>query len=113
MSLRHLDTAPTIKAIPLPKDWVLEGQPSPTGAVLVRSPDGSQRSGLWQCQPGRFHYHFRTHETAHILEGLAHIQEECGENYTIRAGDVVHFPLGLSTVWTVKEPIKKIFFLVE
>ena len=113
MSLRHLNTPIEAKSIPLPEDWVLEGAPAPRGAVLVRSADGSQRSGRWQCETGRFHYSFRSHETAHILKGVALIQETEGENYTIRAGDVVHFPKGLKTTWNVIEPIEKIFFLVE
>ena len=113
MSLRNLSTEPTFMPMPLPQDWVLEGSPDPTGAVIVRSPDGSQTSGIWSCQLGSFRYEFKKHETAHILEGEAEIQELGGESYTIRAGDVVHFPRGLATIWKVAIPIRKIFFLVE
>lgn len=113
MNLRHLASEPNIIPMPLPQDWILDGEPSPEGAVLIKSPDGSQCSGLWSCGKGRFRYEFKTHETAHILEGVAEIEEAGGESYTIRAGDVVHFPRELSTIWSIREPIRKIFFLVQ
>ena len=44
-------------------------------------------------------------------DGEVTIEEEDGERYTLRAGDFVHFPLGLKAKWHVPKYVKKTFTL--
>ena len=97
--------------MPIPAEWIHEGNPQARGVVLIQSADQTQSAGLWECTPGKFEWNFSWHETAHILEGEVTIQEEGGATYTLGVGDFVHFPLGLKTHWHVKRTVRKVFFL--
>ncbi len=98
--------------MPIPPEWILEGNPVARGHVMVQSADQKQSSGIWECSAGKFHFIFPWHETFRILEGEVTIQEEGGNTHALRAGDFAHFPLGLKTTWEVKERVRKVFFLV-
>ena len=99
--------------MPLPPDWVLEGDPAPTGVVMVRSPDNLQRAGFWHCQSGRFRYLFGYHETIQVLEGQVTVTDPDGVSRVYTPGDWGHFPKGLDTVWEVQGPFKKLFLAVH
>ena len=47
----------------------------------------------------------------YILEGEVTIREEGGATHTLKAGDVAHFPRGLTTHWHVPKSVKKFFTL--
>lgn len=52
-------------------------------------------------------------ETMLILEGRAHLRdEETGDEYDIKAGDVVCLPSGRPVRWTSKSPFVKKFFVI-
>ncbi len=102
----------SLKDMPIPTEWVLEGNPVAKGHVMVQSDDQKQSGGIWECTAGRFHFIFPWHETIRILEGEVTIEEEGGVTYTLRPGDFAHFPLGLKTTWHVPNYVRKVFFLV-
>ena len=46
-----------------------------------------------------------------ILEGEVTIREAGGISHTLKAGDVAHFPRGLTTDWDVPKFVRKFFTL--
>ena len=52
-------------------------------------------------------------ETITVIEGRVTIQEKDGATREFKAGDVVHFPIGLECTWTVHETIRKFFALLS
>lgn len=98
--------------MPIPAEWILEGNPVPQAHVTLQSADKHQSCGIWECPAGKFRFEFPWDEMSHILEGEVTIEEEGGKTYTLRAGDFVHFPLGLKTRWHVPNRVRKVFFLV-
>jgi uncharacterized cupin superfamily protein len=97
--------------MPINPEWVTEGNPTALGTILLQSEDKKLSMGFWECSPGMFDWTFGWDEFARLSEGEVSISEEAGETYTLIAGDLVHFPLGLKTRWHVKKTVKKIFFL--
>src|SRR6266446_6218460 len=69
---------------PLPAEWILDGDPDASGAVLSRSPDSRIFRGVWRCTPGRFTWQFSYDETLVVLEGHATIELDNGEVVDIR-----------------------------
>ncbi|MCB5190724.1 cupin domain-containing protein [Methylobacillus arboreus] len=52
-------------------------------------------------------------ETMLLLEGQAHVvNEETGEEYDFKAGDVIALPSGLNITWTSKGPFVKKFWII-
>ncbi len=97
--------------MPIHPPWILEGTPQATGRVFLQSSDKLLSSGLWECTPGRFRWEFAWDEFVHILSGEVEITELPGTTYTLRAGDLAHFPFGLKTEWHVIQTVRKVFTL--
>ena len=53
------------------------------------------------------HPTYEESEEAYITEGECVVTPSSGEPVTIKKGDFVTFPKGMSCVWDVKEPMKK------
>ena len=68
-------------------------------------------NGYWECAEGKFEWTFGWDEFAHVFEGEVEISEDGGRSYTLRAGDTVHFPIGLKTHWHVKQTVRKFFVI--
>ena len=94
---------------PLPADWILDGDPDASGAVLSRSPDSRIIRGVWRCTPGRFSWQFSYDETLVVLEGRATIELDTGEVVAVGAGDMAFFGRGHGSTWTVHETVLKGF----
>ncbi|MHA1309470.1 MAG: cupin domain-containing protein [Candidatus Helarchaeota archaeon] len=65
--------------------------------------------GIWEKEPSEFDWYYDTPESCYILEGEVTVKTEDGDEVTIKAGDLVHFPQGLKCVWNVKKKIRKHF----
>jgi uncharacterized cupin superfamily protein len=102
-------TTDALPDMPLAPESVLEGSPQATGIVLTQSADKRVSSGLWACTAGQFEWTFAWDEFVYVLEGGASIRTESGQTIELRSGDSAHFPLGLKTVWTVTDHIRKVF----
>ncbi len=77
--------------------------------MLLQSEDKLVSSGIWDCSAGKFQWIFGWDEFVHVLEGEVTIAEEGGDTYTLRAGDSAHFPIGLKSIWTVPDYVRKVF----
>ena len=61
----------------------------------------------WEKEASRFDWHYDTDETCYLLEGEVAVTTNDGETVRFGAGDMVHFPKGLSCVWDISVPVKK------
>ena len=83
--------------------------------VLIKSPCsasviiqyGIKNWPIWECGLSKFSWHYNDKEICLIIEGEAIIKTEEGKIYTIKSGDLVEFPEGLSCEWEVTKKIKK------
>lgn len=101
-----------LPAMPIEPSSIKEGNPVACGTIALQSKDKKLSSGLWSCQPGKFEWHYTWEEFVHLLEGEVDVTEvDTGHVITLRPGDMAHFPLGMKTLWHVKEPIRKFFVI--
>lgn len=94
-------------------DAVLEGEPS-AGVAWLRTTSagaGVLYTGMFVAAPSRFRYTFAGDESFHLLEGDVEIALDGGPTVRLRAGDVVSFPKGAQSTWTVHAPLKKFFVI--
>jgi uncharacterized protein len=98
---------------PISADSIRDGQPQASGMVIARSDDRRAVTGVWECTPGSFDWHYIWDETASVVAGRVTISEKGGASQTFKAGDVVHCPLGLQTTWTVHETVRKVYTLIS
>ncbi len=62
---------------------------------------------VWSCGVSTFPWTYDETETCYLLEGEVVVTPEGGEPLTVRAGDLVTFPKGLSCTWEVRSPVRK------
>ncbi len=87
--------------------------------LLIKSPCsasviiqyGIKNWPIWECEPSIFNKNYYEKEICLIIEGEAKILTLGGDNYLIKAGDLVEFPEGLSCQWEITKSIKKHFRL--
>ena len=85
--------------------------------VLIQSPCsasviiqyGIKNWPIWECEPSIFKWYYNEKEICFLIEGEANITTESGESYSIKSGDLVEFPEGLSCEWQIIKSIKKHF----
>jgi len=114
-TLSHAATSAEIASAPL-EPWpldpvqVIAGDPQASGTVLWKSEDSTHAVGIWACTPGSFNW---THadETLVVAEGRATVERVDGEPVELAPGVLAFFPEGLTTRWTVHEPLRKAFHL--
>jgi len=96
---------------PIPAELVTEGKPVARVWISAQSNDLTVTHGVWDCTAGKFTWDYGWDECVMILEGEAIITPKGKESFTMRAGDLVYFPLGLKVEWHVPKYIKKTFVL--
>jgi uncharacterized protein len=62
---------------------------------------------IWEKEKSRFDWHYDSMEQCYFLKGKVTIETKDGKSVSFGKGDFVTFPVGLSCVWDVKEPVKK------
>ena len=62
---------------------------------------------IWTCEVSEFAWTYDSKETCYLLEGEVSVTPDGGKGVTIKAGDLVVFPAGMSCRWKVVKPIKK------
>jgi uncharacterized cupin superfamily protein len=107
----HEGSSVQLAAFPIPDEQIVEGEPAARIWVAAQSSDLKVTQGVWDCTAGKFSWNYTWDEFVMVLEGEVTIEEEGGDRYTMRAGDFVHFPLGLKAKWEIPRYIKKTFTL--
>ncbi|HVS78452.1 MAG TPA: cupin domain-containing protein [Steroidobacteraceae bacterium] len=108
-ALRHdaLGLAPS----PIPRSWILEGNPVARKKRLACSSDRLASTMMWDCTGGRFNWFYDEDEVIHVLEGSVIIEDAAGVRRRLQAGDTHLFPAGSRYQWTVPSYFRKIAFL--
>lgn len=107
--LRH--DALGLVCAPIPRAWIVDGNPGARSKPLAGSSDGLASAMMWDCTAGRFNWFYDADEIAHVLEGSAVIQDAAGVSRALRAGDTFLFPAGSRYQWTIPGYVRKIAFL--
>jgi uncharacterized protein len=94
---------------PIPRAWVLEGNPVARDKRLAGGGD-LPRTLMWDCTAGRFNWYYQDYEVAHVLEGSVVIEDAAGVRQWLRTGDTFLFAAGSQYQWTVPNYIRKIAF---
>ena len=100
----------TLIPSPINPNWIEEGDPRATAALLATSVDGSTATFLWECTAGKFIWRYGGDETLHFLEGTVVISSEGVPPRRFGPGDTVHFTRGSSATWVVHDRVRKIAF---
>jgi uncharacterized cupin superfamily protein len=100
----------SLDPFPVPAEWVIEGDPQGSAAILWKSADGKQCMGIWECTPGLFDW-MHTDETASIQQGRVTVTLEDGKTLELGPGDAAFFPEGTKSRWHVHETVRKSFHL--
>ncbi len=106
--LRH--EAHGLVPAPIPRSWVLEGNPIARDKLLTGGVDRLPSTLMWDCTAGRFNWFYEDEEVAHVLEGSVVIEDAAGVRQWLQAGDTFLFPAGSQYQWTVPNYIRKIAF---
>ena len=96
---------------PIPREWILEGDPTARRKLLVGSSDGMASTHMWDCTEGRFNWHYLSDEVIYVLEGAVVVEDAAGVRRRLEPGDIFLFPAGTCFHWTVPRYIRKIAFL--
>src|SRR5690242_10425791 len=54
---------------PIPRDWILEGNPTARRRLLVGSSDNLASTHMWDCTAGQFNWHYTADEVIYVVEG--------------------------------------------
>jgi len=73
---------------------------------------GANRSGLWECTPGRFERQLANAEVMHILSGACTFTPAGEAPQEIRAGDTLFFPANTVGVWDIRETLRKVYVVM-
>jgi len=95
---------------PIPRPWILEGNPLARDRTLAGSSDQLATAFMWDCTAGRFSWHYDADEIAHVLEGSVVVEDAAGARTALRAGDTFLFPAGSTYQWTIPGYVRKIAF---
>jgi hypothetical protein len=96
---------------PIPRAWILEGDPIARRKLLVGSSDNMASTHMWDCTGGRFDWCYGSDEIIYVLEGSVLVEDEAGVTRQLAAGDTFLFPAGSRFHWTVPHYIRKLAFL--
>ncbi|ABK97819.1 cupin domain-containing protein [Pelobacter propionicus] len=81
---------------------------------VERAPDTTKLDKLgvkswptWECEVSEFPWNYDARETCYLLEGEVIVTPDGGTPVTIKAGDLVAFPAGMSCRWNVLKAVHK------
>jgi uncharacterized cupin superfamily protein len=94
---------------PLPAEWVEQGSPQASGAVLSKSDDSRIVRGVWACTPGRFRWMYSYDETIVVVQGRATVLMDSGVEVSLSPGVMAFFARGQGSTWTIHENLRKAF----
>jgi len=83
---------------------------SPNTAWLEVFGDGEGRdAGIWECSPGKYRLERASDEMCYILQGNWRLGGDEGDEYEVKAGDLLYLRKGWSGTSHVIETIRKVY----
>ena len=92
--------------------WILEGKPDFKATEFFHSSDGKTVSGIFECEPSKFEWHYRYDEAVYIIDGVVDV-DYMGKQFTLQAGQSAFFRAGTRATWTVRQHIRKTWTLYD
>jgi uncharacterized cupin superfamily protein len=94
-------------------DAVLAGEPNARVSWLRTGSagEGILYAGMFVLEPSVIRYTFAGDESFHVLQGDLDIAVDGGDVVTLRPGDLVSFPKGARSTWTVRSTLRKFFVI--
>jgi uncharacterized protein len=87
----------------------LDGPMPTAGLRLWTSGDGTIRTGLWECGPGRFRTTYDNEgEVIWLVAGTLTCTEVGGQTTRLEVGDAMLFPPGWSGEWQIEGTLRKV-----
>ena len=71
---------------PIPREWILEGEPVARNRHIAGSTDGLGFTCMWDCTAGRFNWFYGVDETVYLLEGSITVVDSTGANNSSQGG---------------------------
>lgn len=97
---------------PNPKPTSLTENQVEAAKGLFNSNDGTLKTGIWECNPGRFTAdRTQASETCYILSGRVTLHDADGRSQDLGAGDMLTLPKGWTGEWTIHELTRKIYII--
>jgi hypothetical protein len=62
---------------------------------------------IWEKEASTFPWSYDEREVCYLLEGEVEVTPDGGEPVTIKAGDLVVFPQGMSCTWSITQGVRK------
>jgi uncharacterized cupin superfamily protein len=109
MNTRSSATRAALGLDAVPASQVVSGSPA-TGHVELPSPTGLA-CGIWEHSAG-VSTDVETDEVFVVLSGRATVEVEGGPTLEFGPGDVGTLTAGSRTIWTVHEPLRKVYVTV-
>ncbi len=82
-----------------------EHKPSPAKLEVL----GVEDWRVWEKGVSTFRWTYDKKETCYFIEGEAVVTPDGGEPVTLKKGDYVIFPEGLSCTWEIRTPVRKYY----
>lgn len=115
MTIQHIPATAGFEPL---EDWGTVGKPLSEPACTLRGVardipgfDG-ERTGIWECSPGRFQREVTAGEVMHILCGAGTFTPDTGEAITFQAGDTLICSPMTTGVWDIRETVRKVYVLL-
>jgi uncharacterized protein len=100
----------TLNDDPIEPAWVLEGAPRARSGCHSTNTDGWAATHVWECNAGRFRWHFGVEETVLILEGEVRVTDAQGRTQWLVPGMVAYFPVDTWWEWHIPQYVRKLSF---
>lgn len=81
----------------------IESNPSQTTLDAL----GALNWPIWEREVSEFPWTYDADELCYILEGEVAVSQNNRQTVTLKAGDLVTFPAGMSCRWNITQPIRK------
>jgi len=83
-----------------------------SGIDVALAGAGGNKTGIWECSPGRFQRQLAKAEVMHIVAGACTFTPTGGSAQQIRAGDTLFFPANTTGEWHIQETLRKVFVVM-
>src|SRR3954447_13455338 len=97
-------------AAPINKNWIDEGDPRASIAILAVSDDRATSTILWECTAGKFTWRYNIDETIYFLDGEVFISVDGQPARRYGFGDSIHFSRGAVATWEIQTFVRKVAF---
>jgi len=87
----------------------MEGTAPSTAWLEVFGDDEGRDAGIWQCSPGKYRMERESDELCFILQGHWKLIGDDGEQYEVKAGDVIYLRKGWCGISHVVETLRKVY----